>query len=95
MTCQVTTDRALYVPWFEELDRQLAIRNQTRGFKTATGQVRRDVVADEFMYMCHDENPLKIHFKHHDTRNYVYLTFRSSGNSAKKVALNSTGPWPC
>lgn len=73
MAVTVATDRAVYVPWFEALEEKLKWWNLHFGFKTEAGGERRDVVADEFMYMCHDPDPLIVHFKHRDTRNYVYL----------------------
>lgn len=34
---------------------------------------KRYVSADEFMLMHEDNNGVRVGFKHHDTRNYVYI----------------------
>ena len=72
-------DRAVYGLWFEELEVQLRLRNRNQGFKTSTNEVRRDVEANEFMYMCHRKDMKQIQFKHHNTRNYVYLVDEGNG----------------
>lgn len=67
----VSSDPTVYHRYFEELAKLIAVRNQLQGFRTQKGGIRRDVAANEFMYMCHNDR--EVQFKHHDTRNYVHL----------------------